>query len=111
MKSTRMLVACREFSKNVVVVLASVAFVAPCVLAQNPGSPVVADAGGAPGAYSNAYIDASASTLSTGNDFCVTLNKALLQLSVPGNYPAGAGVVDARGVLPTTTNPKTFTCS
>jgi len=76
-------------------VAASLAFFAGPVSAQKPGSPVVADGqGSTTPTYSNAYIDASASSLA-GTDFCTTLNNALQQLA---GYAGGAGVIDARGV-------------
>jgi hypothetical protein len=49
--------------------------------------------------YSNAYIDASASGIvGTATDFCQVLNNALNKLTNGSNYPAKAGVIDARGV-------------
>src|ERR1700730_3601679 len=80
MRRTQKWVADRNLLRILVLPLAAALF-APLAFTQtNPGSPVVANhTTGAP-AYSNAYIDASASSLDTG-DFCVALTNALKQLS------------------------------
>jgi hypothetical protein len=67
--------------------------------AQQAGSPTITPSSfdGTHYAYSNAYIDASASGIS-GSDICAKIHYALVQLSSPTNYPNGSGVIDARGV-------------
>jgi hypothetical protein len=84
------------------------------VIAQNPGSPEVANVQVTSSgvqvnqAYPNSYIDASASSFATAKgDFCTTLYNALAQVQLPG-YSAtylGTAVVDARGIT------ASFTCS
>jgi len=103
MRSAPRLICSLTLWKALLLVLAGVAVFSTEGFSQNPGSPVVYNVtinNGVPQVtpvYSNAYIDASASSL-TGNDFCAKLHSALLQLANATKYTGLAGVIDARGV-------------
>ncbi len=64
-----------------------------------PGDNAVYSSTGAP-TFSHSFIDAS---VLFGTDVCQKINTALTKLSNATNYPAGAAVIDARGIAPGST--------
>jgi hypothetical protein len=91
------------FRVTFVTMLAVLGLLSPAASAQVAGDNVVYNSATTM-TFSNSFIDAS---VLTGTDVCAKIRTALKNLQNTTNYPAGAAVIDARGI----TSSSTMTCA